>query len=530
MSGTSTDLTPAGIDAAFSVPDSADAPAAVYLLRAGWAVHHDAASTAPPRRGAALRELWPQLPAAYFGGVDATCSTDTQRVYFFKGATCVLYDVAANAPVGGAAPVPIGDKFPGLRNGAPDFTQGVDAGMAASDGTVYLFRGGQYVNYDLETDEVLEQGTLEKDWADPGHPDPGVLGGVAAAFNHPATRNGYLVAPDGTRYAECDTEPETHHVTSGLKALRDRWPYRTVVSVVDDTEGHLWVFDAATGQKIRQTVAGSYPGGVALSADGFRALVPVRSSGGGNGSLALLDITAGTPRSVQVDDTWPYRVAPLPDGSAAYVATVFGRDVHAVDLTTGAVRSVEIGEEASGVAAAPGSDVVYVSCRTKGQVAVVDTTTATVTRWLDGGSKPTELALTPDGTTLAATNPDGGSSFVALAMTAGSGAPRLVPVGRDVMGIAVSPDGRQLYVADLDWKIKVIDLASGSHVGDVRGQEGRRLSAVAASPDGEHLFVTDYLGTSVQKLSVSTGEPVAEFPLGIALTQYAYVTAGPAWG
>ncbi|WP_338930790.1 cell surface protein [Streptomyces netropsis] len=529
MTENTTDLTAVGINAAFSVPDSGDAPAAVYMIRGGWAVHYDAAATAPPQRGNTLRELWPKLPATYLSGVDATCSTDTQRVYFFKGSTCVLYDIAKNEPVGGSAPVQIGDKLPGLRNGAPDFTQGVDAGMTASDGTVYLFRGGQFVNYDLDSDAVLEQGTIEKDWSNADYPDSEVYGGVAAAFNHPATRNGYLVAPDGKRYTECDTDPDSHRVTSGTKALRDRWLYRTFLSVVDDTAGVLWVFDADTGQKIRQSQVGSYPGGVAISPDGFSALAPVKSSGGGNGSLTLFDITAGTPKSVTVEDSWPYRVAPVPDGSAVYVATVFGTAVHAIDLATGEVRSVEIGEQASGVVASPDSTCVYVSCRTTNDVAVVDTATVTVTRRIDGGSKPTELALTPDGATLGITNPDSGSSFVAIARTAGGGAPVPVGVGRDLMGIAASPDSQQLYSVDLDSKVKVIDIASASHVGDIPGKEGRRLSAVAVSPDGEHLFVTDYLGTSVQKLPVNGGDPV-EFPLGLTLTQYAFLTVSPAWG
>ncbi|PSJ27091.1 cell surface protein [Streptosporangium nondiastaticum] len=524
-----TDLTPAGINAAFSVPDSGGAPAAVYMLRGGWAVHYDAASTAPPQRGNTLRELWPQLPSAYLGGVDATCSTDTQRVYFFKGSTCVLYDIAKNEPVGGSAPVQIGDKFPGLGKDAPDFTQGVDAGMAASDGTVYLFRGGRFVNYDLQTDEVLEQGTLEEGWANADYPDSGVYGGVAAAFNHPATRNGYLIAPDGKRYAECDTDPDAHRVTSGTKALRDRWPYRTFVGVVDDTAGILWVFDAATGQKIRQTQVGSYPGGVAISPDGFLALTPIKATSGTNGSLTLVDITSGAPKSVPLQDQWPYRVAVAPDGSAACVATVFGTAVHVVDPTSGAVRSVEIGEEASCVVAAPDSSCFYVSCRSAGDVAVVDPVTATVTRRFDGGSKPTELALTPDGSVLGITNPSSGSSFVMIARTVGGGQPIPVGVGRDLMAVAASPDSQQLYSVDLDSKVKVIDIPSATHVGDIAGLPDRRLSSVAVSPDGQHLFVTGYLGTSVQKLPVGGGDPV-EFPLGLTLTQYAYVTVAPAWG
>ncbi|MCC3773259.1 cell surface protein [Streptomyces sp. UNOB3_S3] len=523
----STDLTPAGINAAFSVPDSGDAPAAVYMIRGGWAVQYDAASTAPPRRGTTLRELWPQLPATYLGGVDATCSTDTQRVYFFKGSTCVLYDIAKNEPVGGAAPVQIGDKFPGLRNGAPDFTQGVDAGMAASDGTVYLFRGGQFVNYDLDGDEVLEQGTLEKDWANASYPDSEVYGGVVAAFNHPATRNGYLVAPGGTRSVECDTDPDAHRVTSGAKALRDRWLHRTFLSVLDGSDGRLWVFDADSGQRIRQSQVGVEPGGVVISPDGFRTLSTAKGDGGGEGNLALLDITAGTLRTVGAG-VWPYRVTVLPDGSAAYVTNPLAGTAHAIDLTTGAARSIDVGPSPDGIVASPEGDRVYVATDGDPVVAVVDPTTNTVGRRFGGPITAMCTALTPDGNTLCF-GIHSGVNAVAVAMTAGAGDPPLVPVGQSPEQLAPSPDAAFVYVANRGHEIKVIDVQAVREVTPVRTPRDR-TNAVAVSPDGGFLFVTSERADSVQKLPVNGGDPVAEFPLGAALGNNAYLAIGPAWG
>ncbi|MFD6182946.1 cell surface protein [Streptomyces goshikiensis] len=526
MTETTTDLTPAGINAAFSVPDSGDAPAAVYMIRGGWAVHHDAAATAPPQRGNTLRELWPKLPATYLSGVDATCSTDTQRVYFFKGATCVLYDIAANEPVGGSAPVAIRDKFPGLRNAAPDFTQGVDAGMAASDGTVYLFRGPQFVNYDLESDEVLELGTIEKDWANAGFPDSGVYGGVVAAFNHPATRNGHLVAPGGTHYVECDTDPDSHRVTSGALALRDRWPYRTFVSVLDAADGRLWVFDADSGQKIRQTQTGRESGGVVISPDGYRALATAKGDGGGEGSLALLDITAGTLQMVGAG-VWPYRVAVLPDASAAYVTNPLDGTAHAIDLVTGAARPIAVGPRPDGIAAAPEGDRVYIGCDDDPAVAVVDTTTQTVIRRIGGNTTAGCMVLTPDGTVLGfgihAVN------MVAVAMTAGSGEPPVVPVGQSPEQLAASPDSGYLFVANRGHEVKVIDVSAVREVAPIRTPRDR-TNAVAVSPDGEFVYATAERADSVHKLPASGGDPVAEFPLGATLGLDAYLAVAPAWG
>ncbi|MFJ8310256.1 MULTISPECIES: cell surface protein [unclassified Streptomyces] len=517
MTETTADHTPAGIGAAFSVPDTGGAQAAVFMIRGGWAVQHDAALSEPPRRGTTVRELWPNLPGAFPNGFDAACSTNTPRVYLFKGSTCVLYDMERNAPVGGVAPIE--GKFPGLLKDDPAFTGGIDAGLPAPDGTIHLFRGDRWVNYDVEYDEVVDRGAIAERWGSPEFPGSEVHGGVAAAFNSPNSRNGFLVAPGGKRYVECDTR--THRITSAGKALRDRWPYRTFVGVVEETEGMLWVFDAASGQKIRQVQAGR-SGSVSIAPDGFRALAPVDR----DGQLALVDITAGT-RTTLATGGRPYGVAALPDGSAAYVGDTSGPSIRAVDLTTGTTTSIDVGSDVYGLVAAPDGRYVYASCYPRAEVAVVDTERQSVVRRLDAFNKPSQTVITPDGSVLGIASSEAGNGYVVLASTSG-GSARTVRIGQDAMGVAASPDSRIVYAVDLASEVKVIDIASASQIGAIGGSG--RLSSVVADPDGQHLYVTAYMGNAVQKLSVSTGEKVDEFPLGMSLNQYAYVGIGQAWG
>ncbi|MFH8789153.1 hypothetical protein [Streptomyces roseoverticillatus] len=521
-----TDLTPPGVNAAFSLPDSGPSRASVFMVRGDWAVRHEAAAVAPPAEGAAVRDLWPGLPTAYRNGFDAACSTDTARVYLFKGATCVFYDVAQNATVPpNSSPVPIGDKFPGLRKDAPDFADGIDAGLPAPDGTVYFFRGSRCVNYDIEGDEVLEQGAIADFWHNPDHPDPGIADGIAAAFNHPATSNGYLVTRDGKRYVECDTDPVRHRITSGTKTLRDRWPYRTFLTVLDGSDGRLWVFDADSGQTIRQGQTGREPGGVVISPDGFRVLATAKGAAGGEGTLALLDITAGALKTVAAG-AWPYRVAVLPDGSAAYVTNPLDEAAHAIDLVTGEKHRIGTGPRPDGVVASPEGDFVYIGCDDDPAVAVVDTARQEVTRGLGGWTTATCMALTPDGATLAFGIPP--VNMVAVASTSGSGEPPLVPVGQSPEQLVASPDSRYVYVANRGAEVKVIDVATVREVTPVRVRD--RSNAIALSPDGEHLFVTSERVASVQKVRVSDGVQVEEFPLGAALGLSAYLAVGPAWG
>ncbi|MGW7003831.1 cell surface protein [Streptomyces sp. NPDC054933] len=518
-----TDLTPRGIDAAFSVPAISGVPAAVYMVRGSWAVQYDAGSVAPPRRGDELRNLWPKLPAAYLGGIDAACATDTPRVYLFKGSTCVLYDLERNEPVGGSAPVSIGDKFPGLRKEAPAFTEGIDAGLPAPDGSLYFFRGDRCVSYDPDTDEVLDHAAIAEYWRTADHPGAGVDRGVAAAFSHPATSNGYLVAPDGTGYAECDTD--RHYVTSGRKMLRDRWPYRTFLSVLDGYDGGLWLFDADSGQRIRQTPVGREPGCVVLAPDGFRALVTLKGSSGGDGSLALLDMTSGAVDTVGAGPG-PYRVAVLPDGSAAYVTNPGQRTVHRIDLATGAARPIEVGYRPHGVVAAPGSDLVYVGTGDEPAIAVVDTATHTVIRRIGDWSDTHDMALTSDGTVLGYGVRE--SNTVAVVRTTSSGEPPHVPVGQSPDQLAASPDSRHLYVTNKGAAVKVIDVTSAREVAPIPVRD--RTTAVAVSPDGAHLYITGHGANSVQKLPVTGGEPVDEFPLGQTLGDHLWLAIAPAWG
>ncbi|MGW4028885.1 cell surface protein [Streptomyces sp. NPDC004838] len=515
---TPSSLVPSGIDAAFGVPGTAGP--LIYFVRGGWAVEHDAGAVAPPLRGAAVADLWPKLPAAYRGGFDGACATDGPEVHFFQGATTVRYDVVKNEPVGGTSPVPIGSRFPGLNKDAPDFTQGIDAGVPNPDGTLYLFRGERCVVYDPETDEVLDHGTIAEIWRTPEFPDAEVYQGVVAAFSHPATSNGYLVTRDGVRAAQCNTDRSK--ITSAPGLLRERWPYRTFLSVTDNTEELLRVYDAASGQQILQTTIGR-SGQVTFSVDGFLGFAPVYR----DRSLVVCDLTAGTVDTVDLGGS-PYGVTALPDGSAVYVGDLDGPQIRSVDLATGAVTSIQAGGTPSALVAAPDSRSVYVSCRGSGDVAVVDTASGTVVRRLGDLTTPTDVVVTPDGRNLAVLDPTSGSSFVALLTTSGTGTARLVPTGRDLMGIAAFPDSRTVYAADLGPEVRVIDVPSASQKGTVTTTG--RASSVAVTPEGDRLFVVAYTADVVQIFDPVSGERDGEIPLGSALTDYGYLSTGLAWG
>jgi hypothetical protein len=111
---------------------------------------------------------------------DTALNTDTGKVYFFKGAEYIRYDIYADR-ADDEWPKRIVDEW----NGMPSkwFSDGktarVDAALNYWNGKVYLFRDDEYVRYDLASDSV-EQGwpkSIATHW-------PGVWpSGIDAAVN-----------------------------------------------------------------------------------------------------------------------------------------------------------------------------------------------------------------------------------------------------------------------------------------------------------------------------------------------------------
>lgn len=75
----------------------------------------------------------------------------TDKVYFLHGSTYLRCTLATHTADEGF-PKSIGSYWPGLK--AAGFDSGVDATLWWDEKTVYLFKGDQYVRYNLETDKV----------------------------------------------------------------------------------------------------------------------------------------------------------------------------------------------------------------------------------------------------------------------------------------------------------------------------------------------------------------------------------------
>jgi YVTN family beta-propeller protein len=137
----------------------------------------------------------------------------------------------------------------------------------------------------------------------------------------------------------------------------------------------------------RQTTLGGLPLGPAMSPDGKRAYA---SAGGNNkirvysvdgkGALAeqaALPLPVANPAGQKVN-MFPAGLAVAPDGRTVYVADQLADALSAVDVTTGAVRTVPVGHNPLGVALAADGRRAYVTNQGAASVSVARPTSTSV--------------------------------------------------------------------------------------------------------------------------------------------------------
>jgi PGF-pre-PGF domain-containing protein len=171
-------------------------------------------------------------------------------------------------------------------------------------------------------------------------------------------------------------------------------------------------------------------------------------------------------------------------------------------------------------AAAP---FAYITNSGWNDVSVIDTATNTVTAWVDVGSGPIGVAVSPDGSKVYVTNSgDGTVSVINAATNTVIGTP--VTVGNNPRGVAVSPDGSKVYVTNLnDNTVSVINAATNTIIG-TPVTVGTGPFGVVVSPDGSKVYVANSFGASTTVSVIKTSDnsvttvTVGSRPTGVAVS------------
>jgi YVTN family beta-propeller protein len=299
----------------------------------------------------------------------------------------------------------------------------------------------------------------------------------------------------------------------------------------------------------------------------------------GDNTVSVIRVSDNTITQLRVDDpllgSLFMGVSIAPDGDHVYLANAKANAVYVIDTSRvtdipeeALVATVPVGKKPIGVAVSPDGDYVYVANRGDGTVSVIKKIPTTPPSWeevtdqdtrISVGSAPIGVAVSPspEGDYVYVTNRDGhldddtddGTLSViqaSLIDTPDEAVVATVPIGKKPIGVAVSPDGDYVYVANRgDGTVSVIKKIPTTPPSweevtdqDTRISVGSAPIGVAVSPDGVHLYVTNMNSNTVYAINAARAidDPynavvdsvsVGERPVGVAMTpngDYVYVT------
>lgn len=204
----------------------------------------------------------------------------------------------------------------------------------------------------------------------------------------------------------------------------------------------------------------------------------------------------------------PHEVVVSPDGRTAYVSN-FGRfsvyppgdrthdqagnTITVVDIAGRRVKTTfDLGTHTGphGLGVSHDGKYVWVTSETPQSVIELDSDTGKILRaWNTNQQRSHMLVITPNETKLYVTNTVSGSVSVIDRPT---GLVKVIPTGPGTEGIAISPDGREVWAASrVDGKIAVISTITDAIVATFPsgGREPKRLEF---SPSGSEVWITNY--------------------------------------
>ncbi len=243
-----------------------------------------------------------------------------------------------------------------------------------------------------------------------------------------------------------------------------------------------------------------------------RSLVLVANQG--SRSATLIDVASATSTDIVVG-TGPHEAAILP-GARHGVVTVYGvggapgNQLAIIDLNTRTVeRTIDLGEytRPHGVVPVPGKpNLVAVTSESTRNLVIIDVMTGKIERAIGTNAAGSHMAALPTKGSSAGTRaytaniPDG--SLSELDLLSGT-LLRVVPVSSMTEGIAVTPDGMQVWMGSNDkGTVSVVETAAGGSISTISGF--RFPYRIGISDDGRTAVIVDPPSDAVHVVDVAT--------------------------
>jgi YVTN family beta-propeller protein len=231
---------------------------------------------------------------------------------------------------------------------------------------------------------------------------------------------------------------------------------RFCVSQIDAGSVSCGMLTASTAALGPAVAVGEQPAHVALSADGSRAYTANQFGS----SASVVDLGGATP-SLLATIALPsegFNVLADPTGSRVYVTTSGGM-LQVIDAGTRAIiKQVPVGAASNGLALDRTAGILYVSSISAGTVTAVSTSTNTVTRTYTVSPSPQRIALSANGKTLYVANESNGLDVLDVATGTRT---QVSGVDPQAVGLALAPDGKVVYVTNPPLgKVQIVDVAT----------------------------------------------------------------------
>jgi len=262
-------------------------------------------------------------------------------------------------------------------------------------------------------------------------------------------------------------------------AFPKRTPDGTKVLVPNFGSGTVSVICTAANRVLATIPVGLAPTAVAIDPTSTTAYV----TNSGSGTVSVLSIPTHTVVSTITVGTGPLDVTIARDGSRVYVSnngSGTGNTVSVINpLTNTVITTITVGTAPNGLAISLDNSKLFVVNSVSENISVISTatnTTLSIIPVLPAGSNPQKIAANPvNPVFMYVTN--FGSNSVSVISTTGLNVVTTVPVGVNPLGLDVTGDGTQVWVANSGGtSISIINTSTNTIAGVI--------SPTSASPRG----------------------------------------------